>query len=56
MLTLQEGATGMAIEKGGAFKACPGKNLLRDHFDPIFWHRKGWGTKITKENISKIGF
>ena len=23
------------------------KNLFRDHFDPIFLHRKGWGIKIT---------
>ena len=32
---------------GGAFNARPCKNLFRDHFDPIFLHRKGWGMKIT---------
>jgi len=31
----------------GAKIARPCKNLFRDHFDPIFLHRKGWGMKIT---------
>ena len=35
----------------GAFK-----NMFRDHFDPIFLHRKGWGIKRTKENFFKMGF
>ena len=28
----------------------------RDHFDPIFLHRKGWGTKITWGKNFTMGF
>ena len=53
MLTLQEGASGMDIKKGGAFNARPYKNPFKG---PIFLHRKGWGIKITSEKIFEIGF
>ena len=42
-LTLQVEASGIDIELRGG--GC--KNLFRDHPDPIFLHRKGWGIKIT---------
>ena len=37
-LTLPEEASGIDIEKVGAFKACPFKNLFWNHFDPFFGH------------------
>ena len=30
------------------------KKQLRDHFDPIFLHRKVWGRKITKEIVLSL--
>ena len=33
--------------QGGVFHPPPYKNLVRDKFDTIFWHRIGWGTKIS---------
>ena len=57
LLTLQEGASGMDIKKGGgAFNARPYKNPFKGPFGPIFLHRKGWGIKITSENFFEIGF
>ena len=32
------------------------KNPFKGPFGPIFWHRKGWGIKITSENFFEIGF
>ena len=55
-LTLQEGASGMDIKKGGAFNARPYKNPFKGPFGSIFLHRKGWGIKITSENFFEIGF
>ena len=48
--------TTMDINKGAAFKAHPYEDRFRDHFDPFFLHRKGWGTNIRKENFFKNGF
>ena len=36
-LTLQEGASGMDIKKGGAFNARPYKNTFKGPFGPIFF-------------------
>ena len=36
-LTLQEGASGMDIKKGGAFNARPYKNPFKGPFGPIFF-------------------
>ena len=47
LLILQEEASGIDIERGGAFKAPPYKNLFRGSFGPIFSHNFDWGTKIT---------
>ena len=45
-LTLPEVASGIDIEKGGTFKACPSNNLVRIILIQ-FLHRKGWGIRIT---------
>jgi len=46
-LTLHLEASGIDINMGGAFKACPYKNPFRGHFDPNFSLNFDWGTKIT---------
>ena len=38
---------------GGAFSTHPYKNLFRDQFDPIFWHKKFEKVIKTIENVPK---
>ena len=42
MLTLQEGASGMDIKKGGGAFNAPIKNHLKALLAWFFLHRKGW--------------
>ena len=55
-LALQEGASGIDIKKGGAFKARSIKTHLEALLARFFLHRKGWGIKITSEKFFEIGF
>ena len=57
LLTLQEGASGIVIKEGGGLlMPAPIKTHLKALLARFFFHRKGWGIKITSENFFEIGF